>query len=507
MDESFDHIVVGGGSDGCACAGRLAQQGGRRVLLLEAGPGDRDPRVRIPFGLIRLIGHPERDWRRRTVPQDAAGGREIGVPRGRMLGGSGSLNSMVWFRGRQADFDGWGVPGWGWDAVCPAFVAVEARVRPSRLPDPHPLSEAFGRVLPGNDPAAPPTPERESSGVVHTNMRHGARFSAADAFLRPEERRGRVLVRTRAEVARLVIEGGRATGVELKRGRVIGARHSVTLAAGCIESPMILFRSGIGPGAMLRAHGIEVQVDAPGIGANLHDHPGFGLHFAGPGSGYGLTLGQLPAWGVAPLQWAVTGRGRLSSNTVEAGAFFRVMPGDGPPDVQTHFLPFMLGWQGRPIVWGEGYFADVVAMAPRSRGRLALGASRWEPAIDLGLLSDPHDLEVLTRGVARLRDLLDAAPFKRRRAEEAFPGREVTGAALAETIRARCGTAYHPVGTVALGGPLDAELNVRGIAGLKVADASVMPVVTSANTNAPAMMIGWRAGEMIARDLAWRQAA
>jgi choline dehydrogenase-like flavoprotein len=502
MAEIYDHIVVGGGSAGCACAGRLAETDGGAILVVEAGPTDRDLRVKVPFGLIRLIGNPQRDWRRRTVPQPHAGGRRVGVPRGKMLGGSGSLNSMIWFRGRASDYDGWGVPGWAWDDVRPAFEAIEARVGPARLPHPHPLSERFGGVFGANDPDAPPSPERESAGVFHVNMKNGARNSAADVFLRPAERAGRVTVRTGVEVARVALEDGRAAGIVLKSGRVIRARRSVTLAAGSIESPMLLFRSGIGPGAMLRDAGLDVAVEAPGVGQNLHDHPGFGLHFAGPGSGYGLSFNQLPAWALAPFQWAVARGGRFASNTVEAGAFFRVMPGAGPPDVQTHFLPFMLGWEGKPIVWGEGYFADVCVANPRSRGHLALGDNQWSPAIDLGLLSDPYDVEVLTRGVARLRELLAAAPFAHRRAEEAFPGAHVTGERLESLIRQRCGTAYHPVGTVALDGPLDARLRVRRVAGLRVADASVMPVVTSANTNAPAMMIGWRAAEMIAEDLA-----
>ncbi|WP_415921619.1 GMC family oxidoreductase [Tateyamaria sp. SN6-1] len=501
MTPEFDHIVVGGGSAGCAVAARLGEQPGARVLVIEAGPSDRDIRVRVPFGLVHLLRSDRRNWKRKTVPMAAAGGRAVSVPRGKMLGGSGSINSMVWFRGCRADFDAWNVPGWDSDTVWDAFDAVEARMSPARLPNPHPLSEAFGRSLAANDPNAPPTPERTSAGVFHCNMKDGARWSAADGFLRPSGAE----VMTDAEVAHVTFDGARATGVVLRDGRALHARQGVVLSAGSIESPMILMRSGIGPGANLRAAGITVHVDAPGVGANLHDHPGFGLHFKGSGSGYGLTLGQLPMWALSPFQWLLTRSGRLSSNTVEAGAFYSVGDGDAP-DIQTHFLPFLMGWQGRSIIWGAGYFADVCLCQPRSRGRLSIGRDPYAPLIDLNLFGDDHDLDMMVKGVARLRTLLADAEFGRRRAPEAFPGPSVTGDALREVIRTRAGTAYHPVGTVALGGPLDATGAVKGVQNLWVADASVMPRITSANTNAPSMMIGWQIGGHVATQ-ATRKAA
>ncbi|WP_299375824.1 GMC family oxidoreductase N-terminal domain-containing protein [uncultured Tateyamaria sp.] len=493
MKTEYDHIVVGGGSAGCAVAARLAEQPGARVCVIEAGPSDADLRVKVPFGLVHLLGSDRRNWKRQTVPMAAAGERRVSVPRGRMLGGSGSINSMVWFRGTRADFDAWQVPGWDSDTVWAAFDAVEARMTPARLPHPHPLSEAFGAVFAANDPGAPPTPERQSAGVFHTNMRNGARWSAADGFLRPSGAE----VLTGAEVDHVLFDGLRATGVALRDGRKILARGGVVLSAGSIESPMILMRSGIGPGADLRAAGIDVRLDAPGVGANLHDHPGFGLHFKGRGSGYGLTLAQLPAWAVAPLQWLALRSGRLSSNTVEAGAFYGLGDSD-VPEIQTHFLPFLMGWQGRAIIWGAGYFADVCLCQPRSRGALRIGADRYAPLIDLNLFGDDRDLDMMVAAVARLRAVLDRADFGARRAPEAFPGRNITGDALRETIRTRAGTAYHPVGTVALGGPLGPTGAVKGVQNLWVADASVMPRITSANTNAPSMMIGWQIGGHVA---------
>ena len=504
-DLEFDHVVIGAGSAGCAAAARLTEGGGT-VLVVEAGSGRRDPRVTVPFGLVWLMGS-RRDWRRRTVPQAALGGQSVKVPRGRLVGGSGAINSMVWFRGRRADWDSWDLLGWRWADVEAEFDAVEARVGPARLPDPHPLSEAFGAAFGANDPGAPPTPERQSAGVSHCNMARGARRSAADAFLRPAIAAGRATLLPGAEILRLTFEGRRATGAVLRDGRRIVARAGVVLSAGAIESPMILMRSGIGPAAHLRAHGIEVRVDAPGVGANLHDHPGVPLHFEGAGSGYGLTLGQAAGWAAAPAAWLAARRGRLASNTVEACAFLKVGEGDGPPEVQTHFIPFMIGWGGRAIVPGrEGYVADVCVCRPRSRGRLAM-ATPDEPAIDPGLLSDPSDLEMLVRGVARLRAVLDAAPLGARRAPEAFPGAHVTGEALREHVRAACGTTYHPVGTLALGGPVTPEGRVAGAEALWVADASVMPSITSANTNAPSMLIGWRIGGRAAAAARGRIAA
>ncbi|MEO1000793.1 MAG: GMC oxidoreductase, partial [Pseudomonadota bacterium] len=379
--------------------------------------------------------------------------------------------------------------------VMPAFEAVEAAIRPERLPDPHPLSTAFGETLPG----AAPSPEAESAGIFRVNMVMGRRNSAADAFLRPAG--DRVAVRTGREVARITLSEGRATGIETRDGARIAARAGVILSAGAIETPMILMRSGLGPAATLRARGIEVAREMDGVGANLHDHPAVALHHAGPGSGYGLTPAQLPLWAFAPVDYALRGRGRLASNTVEAGAFL-ASGGTGAPDCQVHFIPCRIGHAGRAIVWGAGYTADVCVSRPASRGRLGM-AGPFEPEIDLGLLSDPADLATLRAGVRRLRALLAAAPFGRRRAPEVFPGPEVAGDDALDTfIRARAGTSYHPVGSVRMGGaeaPVTAELALRGTEALWVADCSVMPAITSANTNAPAMMIGWRAGEMVAR--------
>ena len=503
MSDTPDVIVVGAGSSGCVAAAQLAETG-FRVLVLEAGPSDAHPLVKLPFGLVFLMGG-SRDWAMKSTPQKALNGRQIGVPRGRMVGGSGSINSMVWFRGRRQDYDDWNLPGWSSEGVWHAFDAVEAKLSPQRLPDPHPLSEALGEAFGGDQR---PDPEIESGGVFHVNMRNGRRWSAADAYLRPAMRTGRVALRTGAAVDRLIIEEGCANGVLLVDGAEVRSKAGVLLSAGAVASPAILMRSGVGPAGHLQAHGIQVLRDVPGIGANLHDHPAVAVHHAGPGSGYGLEMAQLLAWVGAPVDWMLRRKGRLSSNTVEAGAFLRVSKADGPPECQMHFLPAMLGWEGRAIRWGAGYYADIGICQPRSRGSLRLTSPdpRAKPAIDPNLLSDPLDMSLLIRAFLRLRSRLERAPFGSRKAPEAFPGPEVeTDDQIAAHIRARAGTAYHPVGTVALGqgaeAPLTPEGNLRGFAGLWVADASVMPKITSANTNAPSMMIGHKIGASVARSL------
>ncbi|MCY4179437.1 MAG: GMC oxidoreductase, partial [Litoreibacter sp.] len=394
--------------------------------------------------------------------------------------------------------------------VQPAFEQVEARITPQRLPDPHALSEAFGHTL-GSNGVAPPTPERESAGVFHTNMRNGRRWSAADAFLRPGIQTGRLTVITGANTDRIELEDGVAKHIHLTDGRKITARRGIALSTGSIGSPSILMRSGLGPAQHLRDLGIEVARDIPGIGQNLHDHPAIGLHHAGPNSGYGLTADQALAWALSPLQWLLARKGRMTSNFVEAGAFFRAAPigpnGDARPDVQTHFIPYMMGYQGKAITRGSGYFADICVCRPKSRGALTLASKdpNAAPNIDLGVFSDGSDLEILVHGLKRLREVLASAPFEHLSAPEVFPAATAqTDEEFADYIRSRCGTAYHPVGTVHMGGeeaPLTPEMRIRGVESLWVADASVMPKITSANTNAPSMMIGHRAAEMISRAL------
>ncbi len=500
--QSFDYIIVGGGSAGCATAGGLVESDTGTVAVLEAGPSDASPMVRTPFALMFMMGSTKRDWGLESSPQEALGGRCVTVPRGKMIGGSGSINSMVWFRGRMDDFDRWNVPGWSAADVSPVFDKVEALMRPKRLPHPHPLAERFARVF-SEHGELPPTPERESSGIFHTNMRGSRRWSPADAFLNPAKSSGRLTVKTRKQVARILFEGQRAIAVELIDGSKISARKGIVLCAGALESPAILMRSGIGPAKDLYPLGIDILMDAPQVGQNLHDHPAVGLHHAGPNSGYGLTLRQLPMWLLAPFAFMLSGKGPFASNIVEAGAFFNARGENGPPDVQVHFIPYMMGWKGRNPVIGSGYFADVNVLQPKSRGTLKLLSAdpASAPRIDLGVLSDPEDMNTLVAAFKRLREILDIAPFSEMRAPEVYPAQNaVTDEQIRAYIRETAGTSYHPVGTLRMGegeAPVSPQLRLKGMENLWIADASVMPRITSANINAPCIMIGYRAGKII----------
>ena len=491
-----DFLVIGAGSAGCVLAAELARRQVGSVMVLEAGPTEAHPLVSMPMGLIWLM-RSNRDWQFKTSPQTNAGGREISVPRGKMVGGSGSINSMVWFRGREDDFNGWNVPGWRFADVEDAFLAVEERLRPSPLNAPHPLTQGLEGIF----QSTTPSPERESAGVFSYNLIKGRRNSAARAFLRTSSD---IEIRTGCNVDRLLWKDDKAVGALLDDGTEIRAAKGVILSAGSVASPAILMRSGIGPKDHLRSLGIDTRLDAAEIGQNLHDHPGVGLHFEGPGSGYGLEARQWLKWAIAPLNYLARRTGPFASPTVEGGLFFNARGEDAAPDVQTHFIPFHLAHQGPRFQMKSGYFADICLCRPKSRGELLLASSdpKAAPVIDLGLFNDPSDLDTMAAGIERLRTLLKEANFGPRRGHEVHPTEAVRGDALKDYIRNSCGTAYHPVGTLRLGGPVSQRLQVVGTENLWVADASIMPKVTSANTNAPAMMIGWKGAEFISEDAA-----
>ena len=491
-----DFLVIGAGSAGCVLAAELARREAGSVMVLEAGPSEVHPLVATPMGLVWLMGS-DRDWQFKTAPQECAGNRQINVPRGRMVGGSGSINSMVWFRGRADDFDHWGIPGWRFSDVEHAFLAVEEKLRPTPLGPAHPLT----RGLAGIFTESTPTPERESAGVFSYNLVHGRRNSAARAFLR---KRYDVVVRTGCNVDRLIWQNDKAVGVVLDDGSEIRAAKGIILSSGSVASPAILMRSGVGPKDHLRSVGIDTRFDAPEVGENLHDHPGIGLHFEGTGTGYGLEARQWVNWALAPLNYALRSAGALASPTVEGGMFFNARDEEVIPDVQTHFIPFHLAHEGSKFQMKSGYFADVCLCRPKSRGRFRIASKdpKAPPVIDLGLLRDESDLNTMVAGVERLRSLLREADFGNRRGAEVFPSEAITGDALKTHIRNNCGTAYHPVGTLRMGGPVSGRLKVEGTENLWVADASIMPAVTSANTNAPSMMIGWKGAEFISEDVA-----
>ncbi|MGB0844726.1 MAG: GMC family oxidoreductase [Alphaproteobacteria bacterium] len=507
---SADFIVIGGGSAGCAVAAGLANKQEGSVLLLEAGPSHKSPFVSIPFGLVKLMGSKRRDWRYKTSPQSNLQGRQLGVPRGKMLGGSGSINSMVWFRGCHKDFDDWEVEGWAWSDVEPAFQEIEARFQPTKLASAHGLVKSLGQIFKANDPQAVVSPEYESAGVFEYNLHKGRRRSPADVFLNNKPENLHVL--TGVEVDHLVVDKSIARQVKLIDGKLLTARKGIILSAGSIGSPAILMRSGVGASKDLLNLGIDVQFDAPEVGENLHDHPSVGLYFKGKdsttASGYGVTWQQAFAWALAPLKYALQKNGRWASPTVEGGSFFNARGLSEEPDIQSHFIPFKMSTSGSKFSLGSGYFADVCLCRPKSRGQLKLVSKdpKMAPRIDLGLFSDQSDMDTLVAGLKRLRSLLKLADFGDTRGTEMLPGENVNSDEDLEAyIKSRVGTAYHPVGTLRMGqgsAPVSPRLKVKGVERLWVADASVMPKITSANTNAPSIMIGHRAAGFITKDAA-----
>ncbi|MEM8984393.1 MAG: GMC family oxidoreductase N-terminal domain-containing protein [Pseudomonadota bacterium] len=528
----FDVLVIGGGSAGCAAAGTLCADGRRSVGLLEAGPADISPLIKIPLGVVGLMGHRDFDWRWRSEPHSHLGGRAVSVPRGRTLGGSGSINSMVYIRGRASDYDGWladGCTGWGWRDVLERFRRAENNgrfsddplhgtdgpVHVNDLPSPHPMVRAWQQAgadfgIPRNDDFNGAV--QEGLGNYQTTMRRGRRWSPADAYLGPSRQRRQLSVLTDTLVEKIEFDGRRAIAVMVRRDgqqQRIAVRGEIIVAAGAIASPALLMRSGIGDAAHLADFGIDAIVPNAAVGSNLHDHPAIGMHYGGGFNGYALSLATLPSNLLAPLRYCLAGRGLFASNTVEAGGFARTDAALTEPDVQFHFIPARLGHEERAIVWGRGYYSDVCVLKPKSRGRVALSSSDAAamPSIDLNLLADDDDAQCLLRGAKPLRQLLAHPALKRGDAKELVPGPTIeSDEALLDTIHRRLGTAYHPVGTCRMGAAddhrsvVDPQLRLLGTENVRVADASIMPSIIAGNTNAISMVIGAAAGEFLVAE-------
>ena len=522
----YDFIVIGAGSAGCVLAARLSEDPSCQVLLLEAGPRDWNPLIHMPAGLGRLVNNRTVNWDYRTEPQAGLDGRRLWWPRGKVLGGSSSINAMCYTRGAARDYDEWeaaGATGWCWDAVLPYFLRAEGNVRgagplhgaagPLRVSDlrhVNPLSQAFVEAgvqagWPRNDDFN--GPQQAGVGLYQVTQRDGARCSAAAAYLAPARDRSNLHVLTGALAQRVVVERGRATGVEYRRrGRLhrAAAAAEVLLCGGAVNSPQLLMLSGIGPADALRRQDIAVAADLPGVGANLQDHLDIcTLHHCPPGVSYDRASELKIAF-----DWFLRGRrGAGSSNIAEAGGFVRSsLATDGRPDVQFHFVPAMLDDHGRNRLAGDGFTVHACFLRPRSRGRIRLRDAdpRTPPLIDAGYLSDPDgfDLRMMVECAKLSRDLLAQPSFDRWRGAPIFPPREdLSDAALAQFVRAKAETIYHPVGTCRMGvddaAVLDPQLRVRGIERLRVVDASVMPTLVGGNTNAPTIMIAERAADLL----------
>jgi choline dehydrogenase len=521
----YDYIIVGAGSAGCVLANRLSEDPGTSVLLLEAGPTDWHPFVHMPAGLAKLVGDKGVNWDYNTEPEARLGGRRLWWPRGKVLGGSSSINAMCYIRGHKLDYDEWeelGASGWHWDKVLPYFRRAEGNARgqnrlhndkgPLAVSDPrhtNPLSAVFveAAAQAGHELSDDFNGEyQDGFGWYQTTTRKGVRSSAAEAYLKPVRKRGNLKVVTGALAARVLFDGKRADGVEyLVRGKPqrAQARREVLLSGGTVNSPQLLMLSGIGPAEELRALGIEPRLDAPGVGANLQDHLDICTMQRCTQK---ITYDHTNDIAVG-LQYYLFKSGPGTSNIAEAGGFLRSrFAEDARPDVQFHFVPAQLDDHGRHQLPGYGYTVHACFLRPRSRGRLRLASA--DPAdklhIEANYLSDAegHDRRMMLECVRLSREIFAQPAFAPYRGEEIFPGEEVRDeAGLLDFIERKAESIYHPVGTCRMGSDdeavLDPQLRVRGVEGLRVVDASVMPKLVGGNTNAPTIMIAERAADLI----------
>ncbi len=529
---AFDYVIVGGGTAGCVLANRLTADGDARVLMLEAGPRDNYPWIHIPIGYGKTMFHPVYNWGFYTEPEPGMNGRKIYWPRGRGLGGSSSINGLIYIRGQPEDYDAWaaaGNRGWGWRDVLPYFIRSESNQRGASAThgDEGPLAcsdigakhELIEAIIAGADEMGVPRSddfnggEQEGAGYYQLFTRKGLRCSSADGYLRPAKSRANLAVEVDAQATRILFEGKRAIGVEYRQGGSVkraSAAREVILAAGSLQSPQLLQLSGIGPADLLRQFAIPVLHDLPGVGENLHDHLQLRLLFKCTRP---ITTNDdlASTWRSAKigLQWFFARTGPLAVGINQGGLFTRVMLDSATPDIQFHFATLSADLAGAKPHPFSGFTMSVCQLRPTSRGHVRIKSANPldAPAMQPNYLSTALDRSYAVAEIKFARQLAATAALRPYISEEYRPGPAATSDAdLLDFARNFGATIFHPSGTCKMGSdPLavvDDRLRVHGVAGLRVVDCSIMPTLTSGNTNAPVVMIAEKASDLIREDAA-----
>lgn len=527
--QTFDFVIAGGGSAGCVLANRLSEDPSNKVCLLEAGGEDKSPLIKVPLGIMFLIDSKVYNWRYRTSEQANASNRQIRIPRGRTLGGSSSINGMVYSRGHPLDYDEWvdvaGCKGWSYREVLPYFKKSEHNenfggdpyhgkdgpLNVSNLKKPNTLVNV---LFEATDSLQIPrredfnADEQEGVGFRQVTVKNGTRHSAATAFLDPVKHRPNLTIITEATVDKVVMQDKRVTGIEIIRAgerKTINANREVVIACGTIVSPAILMRSGIGDPSVLQQHGIAVKHQLDFVGKNLQEHAAANIVMKSPSiASYGISVRGFPRLTWQVIDYIINRVGFLASNVNEATIFSRSLPGLDRPDIQLGFTPALRTSTGRKVTYGHGISMNASILRPKSRGTIGISDadSFSTPVIDPNFFSVEDDLDTMVRAVKFGRQIMGNPAFDPYRGEELKPGKDVqTDEQYAQYVRDNSATVYHPVGTCAMGvgedAVVDPELRVKGLQVLRVVDASVMPRLVGGNTNAPTMMIAEKASDII----------